>query len=213
MPLPASQRSLGHSSFQAPSLFGPELLVPLHIKVVTELWLLLLLFELALSFSQSCTPLLWGQGVQVHRHLWVEPGVYMAQVEGTRMYSRVFTSLCYHLPRSLGVMSSMGFLSLQNFHFFFFQLSLLVFPRLAIFFNHTAHCFLTLVCGVHSRSLSALSSTKNSDLIHSPPSPAMVGSKPMSSWRSSFYRLGPPGPDPRECRGRKLTLSIRRGSG
>lgn len=146
MPLPAPQHSLGHSSFQAPSLFGPKLLVLLHIKVVSELWLLLLLFQLALSFSESCTPFLWGQGVQVHRHLWGGRGVYTAQVEGTRMFPRVSASPCYHLPHKFRFYVSCGF-SLAS----------------KLFFNHTAHCFLTLVCEVHSRSPSSLSSTKNSD--------------------------------------------------
>ena len=99
---------LGQSSFQAPSLFGPKLLVLLHIKVVTELWLLLLLFDLGLSFPEPCTPLLWGQRVQVHRHLRGGRDVYMAQVEGTRTFSRVSTSPCY-LPHSLGLMCSVGF--------------------------------------------------------------------------------------------------------
>ena len=159
MPLPALQHSLGHSSFQAPSLFSPKLLVLLHIKVVSELWLLLLLFELALSFSESCTPFLWGQGVQVHRHLWGGRGVYTAQVVGTRMFSRVSTSPCYHLPHKFRFYVFCGF-SLASKLFKTFSAC---FPKTCHFFNHTAHCFLTLVCGVHSRSPSSLSSTKNSD--------------------------------------------------
>ena len=62
--------------------------------------------------------------------------MYMAQVEGTMMYSRVFTSPCYHLPRSLGFMCSMGFLSLQNFHFFFFNF-LCLFSQALPFFSTT----------------------------------------------------------------------------
>lgn len=51
------------------------------------------------------------------------------------MFSRVSTSPCYHLPCSLGFMCSMGFLSLQNFHFFFFSNFLCLFSQDLPFFS------------------------------------------------------------------------------
>lgn len=60
--------------------------------------------------------------------------LYMAQVEGTRMFSRVSTSPCYHLPHSLGLMCSVGF-SLPLKLLFFKKLFLLVFPRRDSFLN------------------------------------------------------------------------------
>lgn len=72
MPLPSTSEV---RAVWGQSLLGPKLLVPLHVKVVTKLWLLLLVSELGLPFAEPRPPLLWGQDIQVHRHLWRE-GVY-----------------------------------------------------------------------------------------------------------------------------------------
>lgn len=74
--------SPGQDSFQAPSLFGPKPLVLFHIKVITQLWLFFLLFELGLSFPESSSSFLWGQGVQVHGHCEHPSRLPVANVDG-----------------------------------------------------------------------------------------------------------------------------------